>query len=148
MIVMRRALFFLLIIFCISCKSEAPVELVEDSQEVVLEPSDEFLTFYDRFHADTVFQLDHIVFPLQGKPATGMFEGEVKEFKWTREGWTVHKAFKEDDDTFDRQFVVHAPELITEVIYSATYGFYMERRFAKLSDGWNLIYFADMAKKE
>ena len=45
---------------------------------------------------------------------------------------------------FDRQYTVYSESLISELIYAPTYGYYMERRFGKLSDGWNLIYYADM----
>ncbi len=136
-------LFVMLTLF--SCEITQKEKEVEG--EPKLEVPKDFYEFYAKFHADTVFQLQRITFPLSGKPSSGQFEFEVSDFKWTRDGWRIHKAFQEEDDTFSRKFVVHAPGMISEFIYTQTFGFYMERRFAKLSDGWNLIYFADMQQR-
>ncbi len=144
-----KCIFILGLLLLFSCSSDKSSQ-TEESEAVVeeIQIPDEFLFFYDRFHVDTNYQLDRIIFPLSGKPASGKFDMELSDFKWTRDGWVLHKAFKEDDDTFERKFVVHTPDLISEFIYNQQYGFYMERRFGKLSDGWHLIYYADMQQRE
>lgn len=140
-----RIVFFLIVLsICLSCQPSAPE--AEAPPKVTELPSD-FLEFYEKFHADTNFQVAHIAFPLPGKPSPGQLDFEVVNFKWTRDGWKMHKRLADDDDTFERKYRFLAPEIIQEFIYAPDYGFSMERRFAKMSDGWNLIYYADMQSK-
>ena len=140
---MIRLLVSSILFILIACHSSpAPQE-----PEAQLELPEDFIEFYDRFHADSNFQISRIVFPLPGKPASDDFEMEFVDFKWTKDGWKIHKAFDENDDTFDRRYKVFDEGLISEIIFSPTYGYYMERRFAKMTDGWNLIYYADIQEQ-
>ena len=143
---MIRVFILLASIVClVACKKEAITQHVaEQAEPTEVELPADFLDFYEEFHRDTLFQLNHIAFPLSGKPASGQFNIELTDFKWTRKGWVFHKRISDDDDTFDRKYQMFTPELIIELIYAPTYGYYMERRFGKLSDGWNLIYYEDM----
>ena len=98
---MSRFIFSLSILFLLSlgaCKTESS-ESPDVVPEAVELPQD-FLDFYEEFHADTLFQLNHISFPLSGKPASGQFSIDLTDFKWTREGWRIHKRIADDDDTF------------------------------------------------
>lgn len=144
---MIRIISILCLSLIISCQSSTKQE---ENRETVTELPADFVEFYELFHADSNFQLNHIAFPLSGKPASGDFNIELTDFKWTREGWKVHKRMADDDDTFDKKYLVYSEDMISEIIYSPDYGYYMERRFGRLSDGWNLIYYADMqdGKKE
>ena len=139
-------IFILLFAICLfSCRPESDSTSSAPQEETAeIELPEDFLTFYEEFHRDSVFQLNHIAFPLSGKPASRQFNVKLTDYKWTRDGWTIHKRIADDDDTFDRKFKVYSKDLVTEFIYSPGYGYYMERRFGKLSDGWNLIYYADM----
>lgn len=142
-----RLLTILLFIFTLlACQQET-----SSSESAVAEAPtalpDDFLEFYEKFHADTNFQVEHIAFPLPGKPAPGELPFEVVNFKWTRDGWKMHKRLADDDDTFERKYRFLTESIIQEIIYAPEYGFSMERRFAKMSDGWNLIYYADMQSK-
>ena len=104
-------------------------------------PSD-FEKFYNRFHEDTTFQIDHITFPLAGSPA--MIDTLVVSdipFFWERDSWEYHKPY-DPSSRFDRSFVVLGPELINERYSHRELPLIMERRFAKTSDGWRLIYYA------
>jgi hypothetical protein len=125
-----------------ACGHKSPEIPAEPEQTVEL-PQD-FIEFYELFHTDTNYQLSHIAFPLSGKPASGQFNMQLTDFKWTRDGWRIHKRMSDDDDTFDKKYIIYSEDMIAEIIFSPTYGYYMERRFGKLSDGWNLIYYADM----
>lgn len=141
---MRIAILLIVVSFFMSCQPSTPE--AEAPPQVTELPGD-FLDFYEKFHADTNFQVEHIAFPLPGKPSPGELDFEVVNFKWTRDGWKMHKRLADDDDTFERKYRFLAPEIIQEFIYAPDYGFSMERRFAKMSDGWNLIYYADMQSK-
>lgn len=140
---MIRIYLFFFAICVLACQQNKP----EAEETAGLELPEDFIAFYERFHADSSFQMNHIIFPLPGKPASDDFDMEFVDFKWTRAGWKVHQAFDENDDTFDRRYKLFDEGLISEIIYSPTYGYYMERRFAKMTDGWNLIYYADIQEK-
>ncbi len=148
---MTRLLFICLIVSLSSCRTESTDKADQPAitkPEKIVELPEDFKEFYELFHSDSLFQLNHIAFPLSGKPASGDFAMELTDYKWLREGWKIHKAFDEDDDTFDREFTIYTKDLISEKIYSPTFGYHMERRFGKLSDGWNLIYYADMQERK
>lgn len=106
--------------------------------------STEFRHFYTLFHQDSLFQIEHIVFPLDGKPSRADLDMDLVDFKWTRSGWKLHQPFDEMDDTFMRSFLQIDEHLLIERIYSPDYGYYLERRWAYMRDDWHLIYYADI----
>jgi len=71
----------LLLLFT-ACK-ERNSEVVSNPNEVII--PDDFPDFYTKFHTDSVFQMEHIVFPLEGTPA-----GD----KWQRDDWVIHKPIQ------------------------------------------------------
>lgn len=111
-------------------------------QESTSLPAD-FLEFYERFHQDTTYQLDHIVWPLAGRPGAldTLSLDENGSFFWEKDKWTIHKPFNHDAQ-FDREFEVLGSNLVNEISTHQEHGVTMLRRFAKTSGGWNLIYYA------
>lgn len=108
--------------------------------------TEEFLSFYDRFANDSVFQLEHVVFPLEGmKSVTDSTEVVPADFKWQKEGWVIHKPFDDMDGTFSREFL-DIKGIVIEFISDNTGQFTMERRFGKLSSGWHMIYYREMGR--
>jgi hypothetical protein len=125
----------LLIIGCCSCKSEKEkiTGVIDDEM-----PSD-FLPFYQTFHADSIFQLSHIVFPLEGKRVD-----EAGLTAWNKEQWVLHKPFSAMG-TFTRQLSAFNGIVIEKIIDNS--GQYdMERRWSKLSDEWYLIFYKEMGQ--
>jgi hypothetical protein len=131
---------FIFLLFCVvACKNkEVSAELLNGNV-----PAD-FLDFYDRFSNDTVFQLQSIVFPLEGRPS---FKDGVDsipvDFKWQKETWYIHKPYSDPQGTFTRTFTVFN-DIVSEDIRDDSGQFTMIRRFARTSDGWKLIYFKEM----
>jgi hypothetical protein len=106
--------------------------------------SDEFLQFYNQFGADSLFQLEHIVFPLEGTAAArDSMPPSPPDFRWQKEHWTIHKAYNDMDGTFTRQFM-SVGNIISEIIADKSNQFSMERRFAKMDGQWYLIYYREM----
>jgi hypothetical protein len=137
---MFRVLFLLFFVGYISCKSNNKPDL---SEETI--PAD-FLAFYDRFSSDSTFQLESIVFPLEGRPALlDSMDSIPNNFKWQKDEWLLHKQFNDGNGTFSRSFTVFN-EIVSEDISEASGQFTMIRRFAKTSDGWKLIYYKEMGK--
>ena len=48
------------------------------------------------------------------------------------------------DGNYTVQYDVLTPELVLETIRHKTTPFAMQRRFARMADGWNLIYYKEM----
>ncbi|MCB0704512.1 MAG: hypothetical protein KDC34_04355 [Saprospiraceae bacterium] len=106
----------------------------------------DFYAFYQRFHADTVYQKAHIIFPLKGLPREVDSATYARDdFFWQKEDWVVHKPFDFELSEFEREIKPFGPNMIQERISHKISGATMTRRFAKLADGdWHLIYYADL----
>ncbi|MBK9150518.1 MAG: hypothetical protein IPM26_05765 [Saprospiraceae bacterium] len=106
--------------------------------------SQEFQDFYEKFGTDSVYQMEHIVFPLEGMPALQDTSDVIPvDFKWQRESWIMHKPYDDMNGTFTREFIDFKGIVIEKIAdHSGRYS--MERRFSKLPDGWHLIYYRAM----
>ncbi len=104
---------------------------------------EEFKAFYDNFHRDTVFQLEHIIFPLEGLPPGGDSLMAINQkYYWQKDSWVCHKPFDFEYSEFTQQFIQYSDDLIAEKIEHNTGSYGMLRRFAKFDDDWFLIYYA------
>ncbi len=104
---------------------------------------EDFETFYLQFHKDSLYQVEHVLFPLQGLPAQA--DSLVKlngNFQWEKEDWSMHKPFSSNNGEFTRDFL-DMGNIITEDIYTKE-GFGMQRRFMKSNGDWFLIYYSAM----
>ncbi len=109
---------------------------------------EDFEAFYLKFHEDSLFQINHILFPLRGLPNNADSLVKVsKNFHWDLESWRMHKPFDNRSGSFRRNFSNLNNELITEDIYMKE-GFGMSRRFMKTNNDWYLIYYSAMNKIE
>jgi hypothetical protein len=127
-----------ILLFTFSCKSK---EEAAPKQEPI--PAD-FINFLDKFSTDTVFQKESITFPLEGRPANVDPDVEIPaDFKWQKENWLVHRQFSDKDGSYIRTFNVFK-DIVSEETIDKSGQFKMERRFAKTSDGWKLIYYREM----
>lgn len=105
---------------------------------------DDFIEFYERFHSDTAYQIDHIAFPLQGMRAFSSIDSSVDNSTWTMKDWIFHSAIDNLGGEYTIEYTLLTDEMITETI-SDTMGMNaMQRRFALTSDGWQLIYYVEM----
>ena len=107
------------------------------------EPLAEFIQFYEQFHQDSIFQMEHILFPLAGMPSMLTNEAIPSDFRWQREEWRMQKPLDPEGE-FKQQFSPVDDALIIEYIVHQTGKYAMERRFAKLGEEWNLIYYSDL----
>ncbi len=127
-----------------SCKPALPSSEHEAPapQSVDTLPSD-FANFFKRFHEDSVFQLAHINFPLEGLPAS-LGDGDTLQhgrYFWQREDWKKHNRFTDPGGHFEQWYIVLNDRIIEHWIQMKGTNMYMKRRFAKLDDEWVLIYF-------
>lgn len=100
--------------------------------ENIVEIPEDFVSFYEQFHTDSVYQMDHIVFPLAEK---------VDGSKWQKDAWQIHKPFNSQDGNFERMLDNFAG-IITETILEKNGSFLITRRFSKIGDEYQLIFYS------
>lgn len=127
----------LFILSCVQQKEELTKQ--EEIPDASVELSDEFQEFYAKFHADSIFQLSHIQFPLQTKGADPSGNLTI-----AKEDWIINKPIDLSEGFFEQQFVPIGDNLLIEYINHTSAPLYMERRFAKLKTEWMLIYYTDL----
>lgn len=119
--------------------------------ESVVTKTDDFPGFYQRFHNDSLFQIEHTIFPLEGIPPRDSLGQVPENFHWQKEDWVIHKPFNDQDGSFVQEFTRFSDDMMVEQIKDSSGSFGMQRRFAKVGGEWHLIYYAAMnqfAKKE
>ncbi len=104
-----------------------------------------FQGFYERFHSDSLYQMEHILFPLEGLPSVmDTTLANVPDFRWTESNWRMHRAFDFEGSEYEQTLATFGEDVVVEKIMHQTGAFGMLRRFARMDGEWYLIYFADM----
>lgn len=128
----------------LSCRQKAERTSEENKDQLSELPGD-FKQFYQTFHSDSVYQIEHIVFPLEGLPdkadAATIASGD---FKWQKETWRMQRAVDFALSDFTRKIVPVNEVMVVEYIVHKNGELGMERRFAKLGGSWYLIYYAGL----
>jgi hypothetical protein len=129
---------FSILLFCFSCKKKETVDTAAMQQL----PTD-FVDFYQKFHSDSLFQQQHINFPLLGLPQDVDSATLVdRDFYFTADTWIMHQPVDFSKGEFKQDISTIGNRLITERIFKSDNSFAIERRFAKLSDNeWHLIHY-------
>jgi len=105
----------------------------------------DFMVFYSQFHSDSIYQMKHINFPLEGFPAyADSLTVLEKTFRWQEEDWRMHRNMEERKQDFHKNLVQVSDGLIFEYIPTGDNKLWMERRFLKTGNEWRLIYFSDL----
>ncbi len=126
------------------CKNDNTTLAQATSSDDAIEVPDDFRLFYDRFHEDTSYQSDHIIFPLDGLPANADTLTQGEDFTWVKENWRWHRTMDPKLTGYARHWEVLSSGMIVENIVETTSNIGMIRRFAKMGDEWMLIYYAGM----
>lgn len=128
--------------------SNIPAEAVDTQvAEQNQEPPADFLAFYEKFHADSLYQIAHITWPLQGVTTIDVdsIQKQHKEVFWELKDWQMHKPVDFSSGDFKRNWQLLGDVLVVEHISYAAANFGLERRFAKRGEGnWELIFYSDM----
>jgi len=128
----------------LACKNQ-PKEAGQATQTTVQLPQD-FLAFYEKFHQDSLYQMEHITWPLQGDTdeQVDSVHYQKKNALWQPDDWHIQKMdFNRNDYIIEYQML--GDVLIIERIRPKTANFGLERRFAKQGGGeWALIYYSDL----
>ena len=101
---------------------------------------EDFDSFYNKFHSDSMFQMSRVKFPLQG------YDMDTSEQvqKWTPDNWLMHRAKVSDVDTTIYDVKVDSGHLIRkEKVFIAGGGFNLERVFKRINGKWYLTLFVN-----
>jgi hypothetical protein len=104
----------------------------------------DFMDFIEKFQTDSSYQMDHITFPLMGLPSGSDSTNSLRDFRWHRDDWVLHRAFEDPNNAYMHDYIMVDDQFIIERIRLKAAPFGMERRFARLGEEWNLIYYAAM----
>ncbi|HJW29232.1 MAG TPA: hypothetical protein VJ508_08255, partial [Saprospiraceae bacterium] len=128
---------------CKQAKAPSTEDETATTQDTL--PKD-FIEFYDRFHRDTAYQMAHINFPLEGLPNSqnDTVSNPTERFYWQRSTWIKHNPFTDPSQQFDQWFETPTDRVVEHWIHMKGTNLFLHRRFAKLDDGWYLIYYAGM----
>ena len=142
--VVRAGLAFALALLIVACGENTKSRTAEE-EGAPEAPFQEFADFYDRFHQDSVFQMERTLFPLPGLPREAdralIASGR---YRWTPETWTLQRPINLQKSNFKRELIPVTKDLIIEKLVQPEYNLQIERRFSRLEDGWHLIYYAGL----
>ena len=137
---MKYLLPFALLLF-FACKNQPAENTSTDTPNNELPEG--FSAFYQQFHHDSAFQMNHIIFPLEGIPNNADQETiQADTFRWQKETWSLMRPVDYQMSEYQRDFIPLTDELVMERIIHKGGQFGMVRRFAIISDEWHLIYYA------
>jgi len=121
-------------------KDQGNADLTPEVAKPKTETSEDYSTFYNRFHADSLFQMSRIKFPIEGY-FTDTLGNEVK---WSKSNWIMHRTKIQDADTLVYTIKLSgSPTLKKEELYIEGGGFRVERQFQKMNGKWYLIEYID-----
>ena len=144
---MKYSLPFALLLL-LACKNNSPQSPLSSEEQASAQeqPMPEgFAEFYQEFHSDSLFQVEHIVFPLEGLPddADSLTIAEGR-FRWQPEDWKMQRSVDYEMSDFIRQINPVNENMVVERIVHKSGEVGMVRRFAKVAGEWHLIYYAGM----
>ncbi len=120
-----------------SCKNKTASESTAAASD--------FIAFYERFLSDSLFQIEHVQFPLEGIPdnadSADVADGN---FRWQRETWKMHRKFDPKQTGFNVKLESFGSDIVTERILHESGQYAMLRRYAKMDGDWRLIYYAGL----
>jgi hypothetical protein len=136
------ALFALVLFF--ACKNK-PQQAPPPPPDTASELPEGFTEFYQQFHNDSVYQMAHIVFPLQGLPDNADSLTIARDdYHWPAENWKIMRPFDFQMSDFQRELHPINENMVVERIVHKSGEFGMVRRFAKVAGEWHLIYYTGM----
>ncbi|PHI21054.1 hypothetical protein CEQ90_05075 [Lewinellaceae bacterium SD302] len=104
---------------------------------------EDFRNFYQQFHADSLYQIEHIQWPLSGMPDRAIQEGE--SFAFTKDNWKMQRPVLASSG-YRSQFTMLTEDLVVEEIINPSDGTGLLRRFLKDGEQWTLIYYQGVRK--
>ena len=105
----------------------------------------DFMDFYRKFHSDSLFQISHINFPLEGLPSYADPE-DLKDgkFYWKLDEWQFQRSIDFEFSDFERVLMPINDFLIEETILHKKDKLALQRKYVKFGEEWTLIYYSGL----
>lgn len=142
--------FFGVCLGWMACKQSQNAPKVESVSTAEVQLPADFNSFYEKFHTDSLYQMAHIAWPLQGDKSEQVDSTHYNKANtvWQQSSWRMHRPVDYGSGDYKRQIQTLGDGLVIEYILITAGGYGIERRFAKQPDGeWNLIYYSDMQER-
>lgn len=108
---------------------------IKEKKNISKSSIENFDSFYDKFHKDSLFQMSRLKFPLKGGPD----RGDINE-EWTKENWYILKTKIYDVDTTEyKVFYKKRERSFTEKVWIEDSGFSSEYNFELIDNKWFLV---------
>ena len=108
-------------------------------KSLAIEKTENFDEFYVKFHSDSLFQVQRMVFPLEG----GRYDYDTEE-KWTRENWRMKKVTVYQVDPSEFSVELNKEDtMVFERIYIPNSGFDFQCRYKLIDGKWYMVYCLD-----
>lgn len=102
----------------------------------------DFYDFYRKFHTDSIFQMEHISFPLRGMAGMQMDGGQVETKEFSAEEWKF-QGLLHDTSYYEIRYVKVSDSIYEEEILLDDRGLGILRRFAKVGEEWFLSFYVE-----
>jgi hypothetical protein len=135
---MKKITLLVCMVLCFACKKK---------QEISTESgvAEDFTRFYDRFLSDSLYQMQHIQFPLAGMPMdSDSSTAQLGNYYWDAATWRMHKPMDFKGTYFKRIITAPFPNVIQETVQDTMTKYAIMRRFTKMDKEWMLIYYMNM----
>lgn len=144
----KLSLYLTVFILAISaCKQSPTAQQRPPEADAQVELPKDFTPFYEKFLTDSLYQIAHITWPLQGIKTIQQdsVTPGVSDTQWTLEEWRMHRLDLVNSGEFKRSFKVIGDFMVQEQIRAISVPFGIERRYARQANGeWELIYYASV----
>lgn len=128
---LKLVLLFILILQIIACADTHPT-IDKNGRE-------NFLSFYEKFGTDSLFQMRRIEFPMIGTNPNGSDE----RFFWTEENWVLQRKIDESNEDIQIQPILDMGDLV-RVRLVIQQRFMVENLYSLINDKWFLTEYSGL----
>ncbi len=128
---LNLVLLFVLILQIIACADTHPT-IDKNGRE-------NFLSFYEKFGTDSLFQMRRIEFPMIGTNPNGSDE----RFFWTEENWVLQRKIDENNEDIQIQPILDMGDLV-RVRLVIQQKFMVENLYSLINDKWFLTEYSGL----
>lgn len=137
---MKKSIVFLLVsFFIISCSTISSESKGEENST-----QEEFKEFYEKFHTDSLFQMERINFPLEGYNIGENYNPmeDNGDFVWEKSNWEILKIPIVNEMGFKREFEKEDGKIF-ERLYIEDSGFEILFEYELKNGKWFLVYYGN-----
>ncbi len=129
-----KKLFIILIVFLIYSCSKKQKESIDYFNDI---NDSSFISFYKNYFNDSIYQIEHTQFPLEG----AYYEYDIEK-KWKKEKWYFLKNLPSELDTslYNIQLKKENERVIEDIELKES-GFSIQFQYQKIKEKWHLVYY-------